>query len=40
MNDHPRGSMMIPIFLFCFAALGFVWSVEATCKVVLRLLGL
>jgi hypothetical protein len=39
MNDQPRGSM-IPVFLFCFAALGFVWSVEATAKVVLRLLGL
>jgi hypothetical protein len=40
MNDYPRGSMAVPILLFCFAALGFVWSVEATAKVVLRLLGL
>jgi hypothetical protein len=40
MNDQPRGSMAIPIFLFCFAALGFVWSVEATAKVILRVLGL
>jgi hypothetical protein len=32
--------MAIPILLFCFAALGFVWSVEATCRVILRLLGL
>ncbi len=40
MNDQPRGSMMIPVLLFCFAALGFVWSVEATCRVILRVLGL
>jgi hypothetical protein len=32
--------MAIPILLFCFAALGFVWSVEATCRVILRVLGL
>jgi hypothetical protein len=32
--------MMIPVLLFCFAALGFVWSVEATAKVLMRLLGL
>jgi hypothetical protein len=40
VNDQPRGSMMIPVLLFCFAALGFVWSVEATCRVILRVLGL
>jgi hypothetical protein len=32
--------MMIPVILFCFAALGFVWSVEATARVILQLLGL
>jgi len=26
--------------LFAFAALGFVWSVEATAKVILKILGL
>lgn len=39
MNE-PRQSMTIPVLLFCFAALGFVWSVEATAKVLMRLLGL
>jgi hypothetical protein len=39
MNEQ-RGSMTIPVLLFCFSALGFVWSVEATCKVIMRLLGL
>lgn len=29
-----------PILIFCFAALGFVWSVEATARVLMRLLGL
>lgn len=39
MNE-PRQSSAIPALLFCFAALGFVWSVEATAKVLMRLLGL
>ena len=39
MNDH-RPSNTVPILLFCFAALGFVWSVEATCRVLVQLLGL
>jgi len=39
MNDQ-RNSSFIPILLFCFAALGFVWSVEATARVLMRLLGL
>jgi hypothetical protein len=39
MNEQ-RPSSTIPILLFCFAALGFVWSVEATAKVLMRLLGL
>jgi hypothetical protein len=39
MNDQ-RGSIAITVLLFCFAALGFVWSVEATAKVLMRLLGL
>lgn len=34
-----RGGSLIPILLFAFAALGFVWSVEATVRVLLRLLG-
>jgi hypothetical protein len=39
MNEQ-RPSSAIPILLFCFAALGFVWSVEATARVLMRLLGL
>jgi hypothetical protein len=39
MNDQ-RNSNIIPALLFCFAALGFVWSVEATARVLMRLLGL
>jgi hypothetical protein len=39
VNDQ-RGSIAITVLLFSFAALGFVWSVEATAKVILRLLGL
>jgi hypothetical protein len=38
MNERPQSIM--PWVIFAFAALGFVWSVEATAKVVLRLLGL
>jgi hypothetical protein len=38
--NEQRPSSAIPILLFCFAALGFVWSVEATAKVLMRLLGL
>jgi hypothetical protein len=30
---------MIPFMLFAFAALGFVWSVEALASVVMKLLG-
>jgi hypothetical protein len=39
MNE-PRQSNGISILFFCFAALGFVWSVEATARVLMRLLGL
>jgi len=35
-----RPSATVSIVIFAFAALGFVWSVEATCRVILRLLGL
>jgi hypothetical protein len=35
-----RPSATVSIVIFCFAALGFVWSAEATCRVMLRLLGL
>jgi len=38
--NEQRNSNAIPALLFCFAALGFVWSVEATARVVMRLLGL
>jgi len=38
MNEQ-RPSIAIPALLFCFAALGFVWSVEATARVLMRLLG-
>jgi hypothetical protein len=40
MNRPHNNSLVVPALLFCFAALGFVWSVEATAKVMLRLLGL
>jgi hypothetical protein len=38
--NEQRPSSAIPILLFCFAALGFVWSVEAFVKVAMRVLGL
>lgn len=38
--NQPQHSNIIPALLFCFAALGFVWSVEATARVLMRLLGL
>jgi hypothetical protein len=38
--SEPRSSPTFSIMLFCFAALGFVWSVEAFVKVALRVLGL
>jgi len=31
---------LLPTVLFCFAALGFVWAVEAFAAVVRQLLGL
>jgi hypothetical protein len=31
---------MVSITIFCFAALGFVWSAEAFVRVMLRVLGL
>ena len=31
---------MVPLMLFAFAALGFVWSVEATLQVLMKLLDL
>jgi hypothetical protein len=39
MNE-PRSSPTFSIMLFAFAALGFVWSIEAFVRVVLRVLGL
>ena len=37
--SNERRSNVIAVMLFCFAALGFVWSAEATVRVLLRLLG-
>jgi hypothetical protein len=39
MNE-PRSSPTFSMMLFCFAALGFVWSIEACVRVMLRVLGL
>jgi hypothetical protein len=38
--NEPRSNPSISVMIFCFAALGFVWSVEAFVKVALRVLGL
>jgi hypothetical protein len=38
--NEPRSNPSISVIIFCFAALGFVWSVEAFVKVALQVLGL
>jgi hypothetical protein len=35
-----REATAMSLFIFCFAALGFVWSAEAFVRVMLRVLGL
>jgi hypothetical protein len=35
-----REGTAMSLFIFCFAALGFVWSAEAFVRVMLRVLGL
>jgi hypothetical protein len=38
--NEPRANPTFSMMIFCFASLGFVWSVEAFVKVALRVLGL
>jgi hypothetical protein len=38
--SEPRPNPSISVMIFCFAALGFVWSAEAFVRVMLRVLGL
>ena len=39
MNDR-KNATVVSVIIFCFASLGFVWSMEAFVKVLMRVLGL